>query len=86
MYNAYTQAAHTDTYTKHMCTGEHKITSTHTKAGTHVYKYGLARLPMNTQAHMHTLVCMLTVVFAHSCACAHPLKSHSTHCYTHAHP
>ena len=31
MYNAYTQAAHTDTYTKHTCTGEHKITSTHTQ-------------------------------------------------------
>ena len=70
VYNAHTQAALTDTYTKHTCTGEHKITSTHTNAGTHVYKHGLARLPMNIQAHMHTLVCMLPV-YLHTHAPVH---------------
>ena len=65
---------HMGAYIKHTCTGEHKITTAHTSAGTHMCKYRLTRLPTNIQMHVHTHVCMLTVELAHSCTCAHPLK------------
>lgn len=77
------EQAHTDAHTKHTCTGEHRITSAHTDAGTRVYKHRLTRLPRNIRAHTHAL-CACAQWHLHTHVPVHTrLKSHSTRCYTH---